>query len=71
MLTIKPGFVDTPMTAGLDGLFWVISADEAAGASWARRRRRFWNTRYVPLRWWAVGTVVKAIPSFLFKRLNI
>ncbi|MCB9906610.1 MAG: SDR family NAD(P)-dependent oxidoreductase [Planctomycetes bacterium] len=71
VLTVKPGFVDTPMTAGLDGLFWVISADKAAETILASARRRFWNTRYVPLRWWAVGTVIRSIPSFLFKRMNI
>ncbi len=68
--TIKPGFIDTPMTAGLDGLFWVISADEAARQILRAARSRA-NTRYVPRRWWAVGTVVKCIPSFLFKKLSI
>ena len=28
--TIKPGYVATPMTEGIDGMFWVISADTAA-----------------------------------------
>lgn len=68
--TIKPGFVDTPMTEGLEGLFWVISADTAA-ARILRAARWKVNTRYVPMRWWLVGTVLRMIPSFLFRRLNV
>ena len=71
VLTIKPGFVDTAMTQGLDGLFWLISPDQAARTILGAARRRFWNTRYVPLRWWGVGTVIRAIPSFVFKKLNV
>ncbi|HED65448.1 MAG TPA: SDR family NAD(P)-dependent oxidoreductase, partial [Planctomycetes bacterium] len=28
--TIKPGFIQTPMTEGVEGMFWLIDADEAA-----------------------------------------
>ena len=67
--TIKPGYVDTAMTQGLPKLFWLISADEAARSILAAARNRA-NVRYVPLRWWAVGTVIRSIPSFVFRRLN-
>lgn len=69
--TIKPGFIDTPMTKDVAGMFWVISAEQAAKTILDAGRRRIWNTRYVPLRWWAVGTVIRMIPSFLFRKLNI
>jgi short-subunit dehydrogenase len=68
--TIKPGFIDTAMTQGMEGLFWVISPEEAARTILAAARNRV-NTRYVPLRWQLVGTVIKSIPSFLFKKLNV
>jgi len=68
--TIKPGFIDTPMTEGLEGLFWLISADEAARQILAAARNRV-NVRYVPVRWWLVGTIIKLIPSFVFRKLNI
>ena len=71
VLTVKPGFIDTDMTRGMDGLFWLISAEQAARTILGVARRRFWNTRYVPLRWWAVGAVVRAIPSILFRRLSL
>jgi NAD(P)-dependent dehydrogenase (short-subunit alcohol dehydrogenase family) len=68
--TIKPGYVDTRMTQGMDKLFWLISAEEAARQILAAARNRV-NTRYVPLRWQAVGTVLKLVPSFLFRRASI
>ena len=68
--TVKPGYVETAMTEGLDGLFWVIKPDEAARQILSAARWRN-NTRYVPMRWWLVGRVVRSIPSFLFKKLSI
>jgi len=68
--TVKPGFVDTGMTRGKDGLFWLIPAEEAARQILAAARGRA-NVRYVPRRWWLVGTVVRSIPSFLFRHLEI
>lgn len=68
--TIKPGFVDTAMTQGMPGLFWLISADRAAEMILDAARSRA-NTRYVPRRWWLVGTVIRSIPSFVFKKLNV
>jgi NAD(P)-dependent dehydrogenase (short-subunit alcohol dehydrogenase family) len=67
--TVKPGYVDTVMTQGKEGLFWVISAEEAARQILAAARSRA-NVRYVPRRWWLVGAVIRSIPSFLFRHLN-
>jgi len=68
--TIKPGYVATRMTEGMDGLFWVASPERAAEQI-LRAARAKANTRYVLRRWWMVGTVIKSIPSFLFRHLNI
>lgn len=68
--TVKPGFIDTDMTKGMDGLFWLISPEDAASQMLSAARNRV-NTRYVPMRWWAVGTIIKSIPSFIFKKLNL
>ena len=67
--TIKPGFVETPMTAGL-GLKGAIPA-AAAARTIVRYARRGSGVRYVPLKWLAVSLVIRAIPSFLFRRLTI
>ena len=68
--TIKPGFVDTAMTKGMEGLFWLIGPDAVARRILRAARRRA-NVRYVPMRWWWVGTMIKLIPSFLFRRLSV
>ncbi len=67
--TIKPGFVQTEMTADLN-LSGAISAEEAARQILAAARAKK-NTRYVPLRWALVAAVVKSIPSVIFKRLSL
>ncbi len=67
--TIRPGYVDTAMTQGLEGLFWVISPEEAARQTLAAARNRV-NVRYVPLRWMWVGLVLRLIPSFVFRKLS-
>lgn len=69
VVTIKPGFVDTAMTRGRDGLFWVISADRAAEII-LRKARRGVVAAYVPARWRLVMTVVRSIPSFIFSKLG-
>lgn len=68
--TIKPGFIDTPMTRGMDGLFWLKSSDEAARMIW-KAARKGKQTSYVPGRWRVVSLVIRSIPSFIFRRLSI
>ncbi|MEZ6015303.1 MAG: SDR family NAD(P)-dependent oxidoreductase [Planctomycetota bacterium] len=71
VLTIKPGMVETPMTAHLDKLVMPIKADRAAREILGAAQGRLWNVRYVPLRWFAVSLVIRSIPSFLFRRTSI
>jgi short-subunit dehydrogenase len=70
VVTIKPGFVDTAMTRGRKGLFWVIPPERAAEIILAKARRGAVEA-YVPARWRLLMTVVRAIPSFIFTRLGI
>lgn len=69
VVTIKPGFVDTAMTRGKEGLFWLISADRAAEII-LKKARRGVVTAYVPARWRLVMTIVRSIPSFIFSKLG-
>ena len=69
VVTIKPGFVDTAMTRGKEGLFWVISADRAAEII-LKKASRGVVTAYVPARWRLVMTIVRSIPSFIFSKLG-
>ncbi|AKT41771.1 SDR family NAD(P)-dependent oxidoreductase [Chondromyces crocatus] len=70
VVTVKPGFVDTAMTRGMKGLFWLISADEAARQSLAMARRGSSASGFVPSRWALVALVVRMLPSFVFRKLN-
>lgn len=70
VVTIKPGFVDTAMTRGKEGLFWLISADRAAEIILSKAKRGV-VTAYVPARWRLVMTIIRSIPSFIFTRLGI
>jgi short-subunit dehydrogenase len=70
VVTIKPGFIDTEMTQGMPGLFWLISASEAARRI-LRIARRGSVTAYVPARWRLVMLIIRSIPSFIFRRLSV
>jgi len=67
--TIKPGFIDTDLLKNAAKTFWVISPEEAAARTLAAADARQ-QVAYVPPRWRLVGMVVRAIPSFIFRRLN-
>jgi short-subunit dehydrogenase len=71
VVTIKPGYVDTAMTQGQAGLFWLVSAQAAAKQSVAIAVRGGSPDAFVPARWALVAMVIKAIPSVIFRRLNI
>lgn len=67
--TIRPGFVETPMTAGLQ-LKGAIPADTAAAKILAARDGKK-AIAYVPGKWRPIMAVIRNIPSFVFRRLSI
>lgn len=69
--TIKPGFVDTPMTSEFDkgGPLWASADQVADGIVKAIDRKR--NVSYLPWFWWGIMTIIKHIPEFIFKRLSL
>lgn len=67
VLTIKPGFVDTPMTAAFKkGFLWAKPDDVAKRIVQAIDRREL--EIYVPWFWFYIMMVIKAIPTSLFER---
>jgi len=68
--TIKPGFVDTALLANAPKTIWVISPEKAAEVIYKAVRRRK-QVSYVPGRWRLVSLIIRHIPSFIFRRLNI
>lgn len=70
VLTVKPGFVDTPMTAGVPKNFLFASpARVARGIVSAMERGR--DVVYVPWFWRPIMAVIRALPEPLFKRLKL
>jgi short-subunit dehydrogenase len=70
VVTVKPGFIGTDMLKNAAKTFWVISPEECARRILAgadARRQSF----YVPRRWGLVAFVIRSIPSFVFRRLDV
>jgi short-subunit dehydrogenase len=69
VLLIKPGWVDTPMTAAFrKGPLWVSPqrvADDIVAA--VDRRRR---VIYTPWFWWPIAAMIRALPEIVFQRLR-
>jgi decaprenylphospho-beta-D-erythro-pentofuranosid-2-ulose 2-reductase len=70
VVTLKPGFVDTPMTAGLPKGLLFASARRAGRAVYrAIERRR--SVVYIPWFWRPLMAAVKCLPEAMFKRLRL
>ena len=70
VLDIKPGFVDTPMTAGLKkGLLWVEPETIATGIVRALDTGK--NVAYLPWFWKYIILIISSIPESIFKRLKL
>lgn len=70
-VTIKPGFVDTPMTAGLakGGPLWATPARVAAVI--VRAAERGGPVVYAPWFWRYIMLIIRATPAFLFHKTKL
>lgn len=70
VLTVKPGFVDTEtFRKNAKISFGVISQEKAAEKIWAAMRKRK-QTVYVPGWWRWFMSIIRYIPSIIFRRLS-
>ncbi len=70
VLTIRPGFVATPMTAHLpQGPLFASPAQVAKGIVKAIGSRK--DVVYVPGFWRPIMFVIRSVPEFVFKKLNL
>ncbi len=70
VLTVKPGFVDTPMTRHLKkGLLFASPETIARGLIKAVRQKR--NVVYLPGYWRWIMLVVRSVPEFIFKKMKL
>lgn len=70
VVTIKPGFIDTPMTSGFKkGFLWAKPNFVSLLIVRAIDKKK--AEVYVPAFWRYVMVIIKLIPSFLFKNIEI
>ena len=69
VITIKPGMVDTPMTAHLEKGALFASA-EAVGKGVYRAIVSGQEVVYLPWFWWVIMTVLRHVPESIFKKLS-
>ena len=70
VLTVKPGFVDTPMTASFKkGALWASPDAIAQGIVSAIDKKR--DVVYLPGFWWLIMTLIRHIPERIFKKLSL
>jgi decaprenylphospho-beta-D-erythro-pentofuranosid-2-ulose 2-reductase len=70
VVTIKPGFVDTPMTAAFKkGVLW--ASPEAVATSIVRAIDRGTPVLYTPGFWRPIMWIIRAIPEHVFRRLKL
>ncbi|QXG43246.1 SDR family oxidoreductase [Pseudomonas viridiflava] len=71
VLTIKPGFVDTPMTQGLSLPAALLAQPEQVAERIVNGITRQSTSLYAPGFWALIMLVIRSIPQPLFKRLNL
>jgi decaprenylphospho-beta-D-erythro-pentofuranosid-2-ulose 2-reductase len=70
VVTIKPGFVSTPMTAAMKkGFLWASPA--SVGQAIAKAMIRGTPVLYVPWFWGGIMLIIKSIPEAVFRRLQL
>ncbi|MHB1479479.1 MAG: SDR family oxidoreductase [Acidithiobacillus ferrooxidans] len=70
VITIKPGFVDTPMTAGFrKGLLW--ASPEQVGKGIYRAMQRESGVIYLPWFWKFIMVGIRLMPERLFKKMKL
>ena len=71
VLTIKPGLVDTPMTQGLPMPKALVATPEKVAGDIISAIKHKKNTIYTPKFWKPIMWIVRNIPNFVFKKMQI
>lgn len=70
VVTVKPGFVATRMTEGLEKTPFIIEPEKVASRTLSRARCGS-GTLYTARIWGLVMLVIRSIPTVIFRKLNI
>lgn len=67
---VKPGFVESEMTDGNPGMFWVAETDKAVRQMlYDIEKRKSYS--YITRRWRLIAWLIKMTPNWVLDRLNI
>ena len=69
VVTVKPGFVDTAMTYGMNSP--LIASREMVARAIIRAAEKKRDVVYVPAKWQYIMAVICHIPEWLFKRMSL
>lgn len=70
VMTIKPGFVETPMTASFKkGMIWASPESVAKSIVIGIQKKR--DVLYTPFFWREIMVIIRSIPESLFKKMNL
>lgn len=71
VVTVKPGFVATAMTAGMDLPEKLTAQPDELGAAVLKAVKKGRNQIYVRPVWWMIMLIIRNIPEMVFKKLSI
>lgn len=71
VITVKPGFVATQMTEGMDLNPRLTASPEAVADAIWRAQTKGRNVIYVKPIWWFVMAIIRTLPEFIFKKTQL
>ncbi|MBI1211363.1 MAG: SDR family oxidoreductase [Alphaproteobacteria bacterium] len=71
VLTIKPGFVDTPMTKGMRLPGALLATPDQVARDIVKAVERKNSVLYTPMVWALIMLIIRNIPDPIFRRLNL
>jgi short-subunit dehydrogenase len=71
VIDIRPGFVDTPMTAHLPLPAALVAKPDAVAKHIVTGIKRKHNVLYTPSFWFLIMFIIRSIPNFIFKKMKL
>lgn len=71
VITVKPGFVNTPMTYGMPLPKPLVASPQKVGTDIYKAMKKGKSIVYTPFYWKWIMLIVKSIPEFIFKKLKL
>lgn len=70
VVTVKPGFVDSAMTWGIEGMF-LVAPPEKVAADLLKAVEKKKNVIYTPFFWAIIMGIITCIPERVFKKMSV